>query len=436
MNAGISKIWTTVQRTIRTPVFMSLCDQALQSGTNFAAIICLAAFYPKNVVGEFVLITTILQISLGFQRSLVVLPFIVSQSGGRSRSNASGWFFINSIFLVGNLAVLFFFATVSYILGIRVISSQVFALSAIPIVTAVAYEYCRRWAYQFDERPTALISAVALSVFYILGMAGSVLTGYGLWPTILGYSIGGIVAVWIILTRHGIPLAGFGSSLEEWRQVSRSTGWHFLSFMGHSSYSSAMPLVIASVGSVEMIAVFGATRSMVTPLLAIATALDSIEKPRLGKAFFDGGIYQLCDSARRVAIQLSVIAAPGVLMLSIFGAPILGVVFGPQYIQYHTTLLLWCVSVVFTLLNQPVETSLIIIQKGKHLFAGKLVASVLGLCLAILLIQKIGTSGAVLATALATLTSLLFNTSFVYCAYQKLADSHMCHQSSRRSHSP
>lgn len=398
----------SIKRLYR-PTTASMYDQAIQSGSNFLSLACLANVYPTAVIGEFILVISLMQIIIGLQRSVVVLPFITTQSTDQRLDSAGGWFIVNLIFVAASMTVLLLMWVAAFFLESAAIHPQTIALASMLTPSLACYEFCRRWMYQTGRYPVASGIATLLGVMYLAGVVLSMATGYGISIAIAGYAAGGIAAVAITTWCYRREICDVSVALEEWLGLRRSIGWHLLSSVAHLSYTSAMPFMVALAGNQSMVAIFGATRAIVTPFLTAASALDSVEKPRASRAFASGGAPALWKSAISTGRILLAIAAPGLLLVLILGPWILGVAFGPAYRQHYPLLLVWSLSVILILLNQPVETCMIILQKTRELFLSKVVGCLLGMLAVFVLVPYVHSIGAVIAVVLAVFIALAMN---------------------------
>lgn len=389
---------------LRGSTLASLYDQGVQSGLNFAAAMLLAWKYAdrKEEFADFVMVVAVLQVTMAFHRSLIVLPFIMTQSRERPSSTAGGWWMLNLLFLAATSALLAIGWAVCEAVPSLAGYARVARLSLVLCPAVLAYEFSRRWMYQIERYPFSNLAATLLGLGYAGGVAVAMMRAGGIEAAIYGYAAGAVAAA---LTLAGLFLGELRWSADTWRDyrpLLPAQSWHLLSSVAHMTYTTAMPLLIPFFGSKETVAAYGAARTLVNPVMTARTALDSVEKPKASKALERNGIAAMQRVLHQMRNKLLLLAGPVLLVLTLFGGVLLGRVgYGDQY-----PVLVICVGAVLAILvAQPYESRLVLTRNSRALLVSKIASGVLSVAALAVLTQPLDAVGAALASLVAGLVS-------------------------------
>lgn len=385
-------------------------DQFSISGINFVSIILIARGCAHIEFAAYGLALAIWQFLVSFQRSAVVLPMVVAHSNPEFPEVPGKWVWVNAA-LVGAIAAILL--ALRLVFELRVPGSYVvlsLSLSVLITPAMLLYEFNRRLMYTLHANIDASIGAAIVAVFYGSGVLVSAFVTHNVWAAGIGMGTGGLLSTLYLTARHrgviGLPdTEGF----QQWRALAGNTSWHLASFLAHSTYNTALPIVVAAIGSPTAVAAIVATRNLTNPGLTISTAVDSFEKPRAGRAFREGGMAALQAATNRTRRLLLMINTPVMLLLAVFAEPIVKALRGNGHADYVTLVYIWTGVVTMTLINQPFETALIIQRKTAVLFWSKVAGGAVLLGGAWALVPHFGALGAVSATLAATVVNVLFN---------------------------
>jgi O-antigen/teichoic acid export membrane protein len=163
-----------------------------------------------------------------------------------------------------------------------------------------------------------------------------------------------------------------------WQSRRAATLWHLGSYIAYSTYSIGFPIILAAVAPTATVGAFAASRLLVTPPLAIVTALEAIDKPRAASAYATSGRDVLTRIRYRAQLQALVLTSPYFIVVLWFSNSIQTLLYGKNYSFPASIVLLWAIFAVLTAVNQSQETSLLILGRTRGLFAAKVLAAVAG----------------------------------------------------------
>jgi O-antigen/teichoic acid export membrane protein len=397
-------------RLLLRPSVTAFYDQFSISGINFVTVILIARSCAHLEFAAYGLALAIWAFSVSLQRSVVVLPLIVAHAAPEFREVPGKWVWVN-IGAVGLLLA----ALCAALLVFSIAQPDGFAVRALTLTlmmtpTMLLYEFSRRLMYTLESNIDASVGATIVAISYAAGVLVSAFVTRTATAAALGLGIGGALAALYGALRHrrviGRPdLEGF----RQWRALAVNTAWHLGSFLAYSTYTTALPIIVATFGSPSAVAALVATRNLTNPGLTISTAVDSFEKPRAGRAFRTGGLAALYAATARTRRLLLAVNTPLMILLGLFAGEIVGWMRGGGHPDYVYLIYLWIGVVTATLINQPYETALIIQRKTAILFWSKLAGGIILLLGAALLVPRFGATGALYATLAATVVNLAIN---------------------------
>jgi O-antigen/teichoic acid export membrane protein len=391
------------------PSTTAFFDQFSLSGLNFISIILVARVAPKLDFASYSLTLAIWAFFVSLQRTVIVLPMMVAHSDTEFEQVPGKWIYVNfgyvAVVTIGLLA-----AWRYYLFTGNVFAIEAMQLSLIVTPPMLVFEFCRRLMYQIDRNLDASLFAVIVAICYTIGIGISTFHTHTAMAAVAGMALGGLLASLLAFVRHprefGLPsLAGYR---QLWK-LAPPTTWHFLSFLAHSTFNTALPIVVATFGTPTAVAALVATRNLTNPMLTISTAVDSFEKPRSGRAFREGGMTALRATTNRTRRFLMMINTPIMIVLAVAAPLLVKLMRGGGHAEYVYLIYLWIGVVTAILINQPYETALIIQRKTAVLFWSKLAGGVVLLAGAATLVPRYGAFGALYATLGATIVNLLVN---------------------------
>lgn len=391
------------------PSSTAFFDQFSLSGLNFISILLIARVATKLDFASYSLALALWAFFVSLQRTVIVLPMMVAHSDHEFEQIPGKWIYVNLGFVA--IMTMGLFAAWRWFLHTgNGFFAEAMQLSLIVNPPMLIFEFSRRLMYQIERNLDASLYAAIVAACYTVGIGVSVFHTHSALPAILGMGAGGLAAALLAFAMHWRE---FGApSLAGYRQLGRlapPTTWHFLSFLAHSTFNTALPIVVAAFGTPAAVAALTATRNLTNPMLTISTAVDSFEKPRSGRAFREGGMKALRAATNRTRRFLMLINIPFVIALSAGAGALVHLMRGGGHPDYVYLIYIWLGVVTTILINQPYETALIIQRKTAVLFWSKLAGGAVMLVGVVTLVPRYGAFGALYSTFAANSVNLIIN---------------------------
>ncbi len=377
----------------------AMADQGGLALIRLVGFLVFARVMTKEDFGAFALVVSMSFLLNNAQRSLVILPFIIScKSPEDLDREGADWFWID--LLVG--------ATFSLVLlagwGIALLFDGAFWLrtalfyAAIGTPALMAYTFLRRWAYQAQNYRNVLTMVMAYIIGYGAGIAFAVIErdikALPFVAFVLAPVSGLIVGVLLERHRWRAPIKGL---LGRWRKTLGFSTWSFLSFLVGSIYTNGMNIIVAGVVGAIGSAVFAATRTIVAPVVTLISAIDMIDKPRAGRAYLKDGASGLRESIQSTLTALLLLGTPYLILVFIFGDLILEICYRNKYASMVPELRIWAVAMFFQMVANPLSTHLIILADSRRVFMANLAGALATVGVMTVTIHPFGVSGALAA---------------------------------------
>ncbi len=349
---------------------VALFDQSSMALTRLGGLLVFARLMSVEAFGALALVVSIIFILNNSQRSLVILPYILSCKNAQNvEAEGAAWFWIDLIVSAATCLVLLGAWGISIAVDAPPWVGHALFYSALGAPPLLAFTFLRRWAYQ-NRRYGAVLWMVSA---YILAFAAGTGAAW-LWREVHALPF---------LTLAGAPLAGLivGSIggrdhwtrpprdlFARWRRTVRFSGWAFLSFLAGAVYTNGMNIVTAAFIGAAGSAAFGATRTLVAPVVTLTSASDMIDKPRATRAFLKNGIPGLRRVVRATLGFLFALGLPYLTLVFIFSGDLLSLFYGHKYAGLETELRVWVFAMLFQMMANPLATQLVILADTRRVF--------------------------------------------------------------------
>lgn len=364
---------------------------------------------------SYALAYSIALLTVGLQRSLLVIPSLVLHTSGQSSLTIGQWVHGAIHFTIAALVATSGVAAATQVFGSPswVADASFFCLFLVP--TMCLYEAVRRFRYLGLGNTAPNRMSLTFAIFAIAAVVALVgLESTYLVPAALlgaGYIAGA-----------ALGMAGLGhdvlrpntSIYRELATHRTQTAWHLASYVAYSTYMNGLPTLIAVVGTAGMVADSSATRTLITPVLAIVTAIDHVDKPAAGRALATDGSTGLTRSCAQTRRKLLALSLPWLLLLTALAPTILGAAFPSDHFARGPSLVwAWVVFALFSVFNQPSETWLIVQGLTRRLFVSKLAGCVTACLTLVILVPVAGALGAVIAATSGLFINALMNSIYI-----------------------
>ena len=377
----------------------AMADQGGLALIRLAGLLVFARIMSKEDFGAFALMVSMSFLLNNAQRSLVILPFIIScKTPENLERDGADWFWIDIV--VGVVFSLALFAAWG---GVTLFGGQPWVgtallYSAIGTPPLLAYTFLRRWAYQAQRYPNVLTMVLAYILGYGIGIGVAWFNRDIEAMPFLAFTFapisGLIVGLLLERRRWRAPAKGL---FARWRKTLGFSTWSFLSFLLGSIYTNGMNIIVAGVVGAVGSAVFAATRTIVAPIVTLVSAIDMIDKPRAGRAYLKDGVAGLRESIRSTMTILLAMGVPYLLVVFVFGETILEICYQHKYVSMVPELRIWVVAMFFQMVANPLSSHLIILADSRRVFLANLAGALVTLAVMGLTIREYGVSGALAA---------------------------------------
>ena len=373
---------------------IALVDQGLLAVARFAAMLVFGRIFPADVFGTLALAVTLSYISVGFNRSLVVLPFVFdSCSEEKTKSNGPVW-------LAGTLIVALVLIALLVTLGLALKGSDrwgwigsAFLWSAVLCPLANIYEFIRRWIIQKRDAKTSILQVVTFNGFTFALLAICYITKSELMAIMslaIPYALGSVASLKSLGKDLRLDFAG---AIEGWRHHRSLCSWGLAEYLADICVGYGLiALVSTSLGSIGS-AVYAATRNVVAPIYAIVSALVTVEPPRFARSLAASGISGLRVAFRSALILHVALVGFTASIAYAFGDIALHWAYNSKFDDHGVELKIWIIAACLSALSKPFESWLLALGHARILFRCKAAGAIVAIATSMLLLNGFGLPG-------------------------------------------
>lgn len=373
---------------------ISLSDQVLFSGANFLFTIILARFFSEIELAAYGIGLSMAMILQGIQRtSYVVQNSLLPQPIIRRRATKLlGQQLVYWIFLSGLGALVVF--GFSFIWGDQHLFWEIVVAGSVLTLMYIHLDFDRILMIKYER----FIDPLVTSACYLLLMVTMffIIPAYHIsfdaFMVILGiFTV--LKSSWLLIV-IGKPDLFWGWRLMK-RDVKRYLGSSLLGAAGYVGYSNLPIFILGAVAAPIQSAAYAGMRSLMQPLLVVVRSLDIIDKN-----FFPARTKQDAD-LRTPFLRLFALYGGGALsitvLMALIGEPLVRLVYGEKYVEYHDLLIGWGMIFVLLSMTSPIETVIVKLGKINQYNLIRIPAGITGVTLAYFLCPHMGAWGAIIA---------------------------------------
>lgn len=379
--------------------YLAFTEQALISGSNFLLYLFAARNLPKESWGELSLALGFILVIQGFQRAFVTIPMVTTDSG-LSEFNLSIGFW-KRVQLSVSLGLLLF-VLVGYVLSVLFYEpwiQRTLLYSMLLLIPLFYLEFARRIIVMSSGAKRLVGMAVAYVLGLLLIVGGGSAYGYAgnVWVFVSALAVASLASLYVA----GVPL--FASSRTDsdspWCAASlwQFGRWAAASSLAYTGYNFAIQGLLAAMSGPVAVGVFAAARNLIQPINTLIQAVDTVDKPRAGRAFAATGIDGLRSVTRRSWKAMLVVGLPYLCLVYVFSDSILNLFYGEKYADGGSAVRLWCFVALAMIFAQPLETCLYVIKHPDWLFYTRISSAMLVIIVCPWLILNWSFNGALLA---------------------------------------
>ncbi|TET82896.1 MAG: hypothetical protein E3J37_06420 [Anaerolineales bacterium] len=385
--------------------YLSAVDQGLISITNFLASVFLARLVSPQQFGVYAVGFLLLHLVRALQEGLVVQP--MSSIGAvmdqpTFRRYASNVAIIQLALAVGLSMVAATGGCLLTVMGNDVAGPTLFSLWFV-FLTWQPQEFIRRIFYTRGALPSAILntavsSVVRLSALWLFAQQQTALSGQaGLHAIAWGSLAASILGFWQARrywVLHGLnPLQ---AGLRNWKFGRWVLGATVANWFTLEIY----PILTAGLISFAAAGAYRALQTVVAPVHVLLRAIDTLLTPRIAMLYHQTGHRGLGRALRLTYLVAGVPILGLLVMVSLFPAPILQLLYGDTYLEFHQGLALVAIFYGLWFAYWPLQTAFKAIHLTLPIFIANMAAIVSMFTIGLWAIHRWGLYGTIGGQAL------------------------------------
>jgi O-antigen/teichoic acid export membrane protein len=402
---------------------LSVVDQAVVSGTNFATSVVLARFAVQEELGVYYLALSVLYFARGIQEQLVSAPYMIycNRKQGRALAEYAGSALVHQCVVMAVTAALLCGALAVGILPQHV--KGAFWLLTVAAPLFLFREFARQMLFAHLELARATMLDIAgvivqLGLLLILTASGQ-LTVTATLATLAASS--GIVTIgWLATTTRGfiasLPLAG-----RDWIGNWPFARWALASQLLSSTTPYVMPWVIAVTHGEAQTGLLGACSTLVGFPNMFLMGLCNFLSPRTAQAYAQGGLAELRGVLWKTTLLFGATLGSVAAAAFVFGEQIALLIYGPQFEGAGLIIGVLSLSVLANSIGVVAGNGLWAIERPSASFAADVCSLIVVVVAALVFVPLLGPLGAAIATLAGTASDAAIRLAILRISINELA---------------
>lgn len=390
---------------------LALADQAIVSGSSFAATVIIARFGGASELASYSLAASVLLLLVGAQNTVGIMPYVIQRRHHTAAPAAhAGSTMILNLAIAGLAALIL--AIVAIALAV-VVGGQPAALAfavAFAGPSVVAREFARRYAFAHLELTRAIVVDTVTMTIQLVGLFA---LGWSGWLTaeiaiaIFGLSCLVSAAGWYRRARGDFDLtaAGLAGNMRQSWNLGR---WLLANQMiGNIQGYAPIWLSMAMLGSTPT-GIYVACVSVVAAANPLIFGVDNVLTPRLSAAFAKGGMRELSGEAWRNAGLIAALVAAVSAAIWLFGDWLMAVFYPVgEFGGYHAVLVILALATAALALTLPATSALAVLERPREVIVSGIVSAAITIGATLILMQQYGLLGIALGTLTGNVSCLV-----------------------------
>lgn len=402
---------------------LSVVDQAVVSGTNFATSVILGRFAVQEELGVYYLALSVIYFARGIQEQLVSAPYMIycSRKQGRELAEYAGSALVHQCAVMAVTAIVLLAALATGVLPSDVAGA--FWLLAVAAPLLLFREFARQMSFAHLElsRATMIDIAAALVQFaalLLLATSGRLTVTTTL--AIIAMSSGMAAIGWLATsTRSMITCLPF--AVRDWIHNWRFARWALASQLLSSTTPYVMPWVIAVTHGAAQTGLLGACSTLVGFPNMFLMGLCNFLSPRTAQAYAHGGLAELRSVLSKTALLFGATLGALAVVAFLFGEQIAVLVYGPQFAGAGLIIGVLSLSVLANSIGVVAGNGLWAIERPSASFAADVCSLMVVILAALVCVPLFGPLGAALATLAGTASDAAVRLAILRLSMQELA---------------
>lgn len=313
-----------------------VADQIIASGSNFLTAILIARFSTVDEFGIYSMFWLVFLFTQSIQIALIVSPMMARAPKlfGEDRRH-----FISSVFGFQLYFIAIYFS-IFFMAGLITFGGSLWmAICLVAWVTSqLMCEFARRYRYASGDNRRACLGdffryGTQIVIIFIIGITGN--NALDLATAFLAIAAGSLVGLCVMIYGAPSPELSPGSTWILVRRQMPMSKWLLGSAM--LQYLSGINLVTFLAGvllSPTAVAALRAAQTLLGLSNILLQSIENIMQPVASRTLHEQGY----SGMRRFAIRTSLLAVGGTgaisTMFAVFAPEAMGLIFGPEYVQY------------------------------------------------------------------------------------------------------
>ena len=371
---------------------LSIVDQGISSLSNFLTVVIVARVLAPADVGVYAIIFASVMILGGIQNSFITGPLRVFHI--RPNREDSKYYLRNQfklqMYCAGILATIFFSASLSFFdVGVKTAIASSIALIFMQMHEFVRIVYLSKLDFKSLLFADSLCHIVRILLLFVMWYMGSLTIA----NTFIVLALGGVFTSIYFVRHQEIFCLSFNlkdTIKENWRYGR----WLFAETVAFSASTHFYIYMIALVLSAEMVAGFNVVQNLLNALNVLIMGgggyLMSISRMNLVHKGYKPWKKILVLSGI-IMLLLTVVI---VIVLSINGEWLLGILYGEFYKEYYTLIPILGAAHCLVALNMVLSSAFRTVELPQIGFVAKVISAVFTIIFAASLLERWGLSGA------------------------------------------
>lgn len=330
----------------------ALADQSVVSGSNFVTGIMLARFLGPESFGIFVLLQSVVLYFNSFQSALIFQPMMSAapQLSDQHRSNYLQGVFALQLMLCGGLSLLIGIAAwVIYAFDLHIklgIDANIVAAVIAALLAFQLQDWQRRY-YFVQEKAGAACFIDTISYGGQVALLGIAYVSQALDVAMTFWIIAAasFTAFIVGFLRHSL-LPVFPHACAVLRDGWRTGRDYLVAWQLQWLGSQGVLMFSAGVVGAEAVGGIRAAQNIVGPINILFLAMENVVPVIAAKRYGKNGMPGLLTYIGRITALGSALLIPVLLILALFAAPIIQLLYGASYVN-SASLVIWQVGSIF-----------------------------------------------------------------------------------------
>jgi O-antigen/teichoic acid export membrane protein len=395
--------------------FLSVLDQGVFSGTNFATSVIIGRLCSRETLGVYSLALSVVFILRGIQGELVSTPYMIycNRRQGQGLAAYTGSTLVHHLLLsvVGMVCLAGLAGLLALGVGPGALAPVAWVLVGV-LPFLLLRNYLRHLAFSHLQVGAGLALVAGVAVFQVGGLLllwSAGLLGVGSAFAVMGAACAAVCLVWFAVRKQPVRLepARLGP---DWRQNWAFGKWALASFLIGSTTPYVMPWALAIAHGEAAAGMLAACQTVINLASTYAAGVANFLTPRAAAAFAEGGLPALRRVLKGTAVLYAVTLGAFFLAVWLSGDRLATLIFGSRYAGTAPVLAILALSLLVNSLGMTAGNGLWALERPQANFTadmGTFVATMAGI---VCLVGPLGVLGTALATLAGTTTGTVLRT--------------------------